>query len=235
MLRKQNGAWGSIHYPCMRGHVAVGQPIRSLIAKLPRRPSLYASVVTGVILVCAALLALDGWHTWQARATALANDKAETANLASSLAQHVHDTIQSVDSILLGFRERVETDGLTPAALARLHRVMAATVADVPQVHGLFLYDANGDWLATSLQSVLPGLNNSDRDYFKYHQSHVDPGLFVGRPVHSKSDGSWISPSPAASMTRRALSAASCWPRFRSTTSTHSTQSSMSAGRASST
>ena len=156
------------------------------------RPSLHASVLATIVLTCCILVGLDGWRTWNARVTILTEDKAETANLAASLAQHAHDVVQIADTVLLGLRERVQTDGTTPQSLQRLHHVMSFRLADLPIVHGLFLYDAKGDWLASSLPSMPASLNNSDREYFRYHRDHPDRSVYVGRPVHSKSDGSWI-------------------------------------------
>ena len=145
-----------------------------------------------VLAVCGTLLVLDGWRTWQARVSTLSNDKAETANLAQSLAQHAHDTIQSADTILVGLQERVAHDGHAPASLERLHRLMTARVRALPLIHGLFLYDAEGHWLVNSLGMVQPSLDNSDREYFQHHRMHDDLIAYIGRPVRSKSDGNWI-------------------------------------------
>ncbi|MGI3778543.1 MAG: hypothetical protein ACRYGC_14730, partial [Janthinobacterium lividum] len=51
-------------------------------------PSAYATVVAAVVVVCALLVGFDAWRTWQDRPVQIAEDTAETANLARSLAQH---------------------------------------------------------------------------------------------------------------------------------------------------
>ena len=154
--------------------------------------SLSTSVLLSVILICSILACLDGWRTWQARDVILTEDKEETANLARSLAQHAHDIVQAADTILIGLRERVQHDRLSAESLERLHQLMVLRVTALPTIHGLFFYDADGNWLATSLNETPAGFNNNDRDYFQYHQSHPDSGAHVGRPVRSKSDNSWI-------------------------------------------
>lgn len=135
------------------------------------RLSIHTGIALAIFILCGSLLALDSLRTWQARVTVLSSDKLETANLARSLAQHAHDTIQTADSILLGLQERAENDGLSPASLERLHQLMVAQTKALPLLHGLFLHDANGDWLANSLEQSPAGMNNRDRDYFQYHRT----------------------------------------------------------------
>ena len=110
----------------------------------------YATVVAAIVVVCALLVGFDGWRTWQARSLQVAEDKAETANLARSLAQHAHDTMQAADTVLVGLRQTVETGGLAPDKLAALRTYMAVSIATLPTLHGLFVYDANGRWVVNS-------------------------------------------------------------------------------------
>jgi len=156
------------------------------------RTSLSSALAITVVAVCLMVVGLEGWHTWDARITAIAADKVETANLSRSLAQHVHDLMQAVDVVASGVRERVEVDGLSSNGLERLRRWMTKAIETVPMVHGVFVYDAAGNWLANSVSAARPPLNNSDRDYFQYHRDHNEDHLFIGKPVRSKSDGSWI-------------------------------------------
>ena len=157
-----------------------------------RRPSLHARVVAAVVLLCVVLVGLDGWRSWQDRQRELAEDQVVTANLARSLGQHAHDTLQAADTAVVGLRDAVETDGLTPKALKHLNRLMTTQVAALPVLHGLFVFDASGAYVADSLSPTPAPLNGSDRDYFKYHRSHSDRGVHIGKPVRSKADGSWI-------------------------------------------
>jgi diguanylate cyclase (GGDEF)-like protein/PAS domain S-box-containing protein len=153
---------------------------------------LHRAVLLAVCLIGAAILGLDGWRTWQSRVATVRDDKVETANLARSLAQHAHDAIQMADTVLVGLRERVERDGTEPANLDRVRAVMALRVASLPIIHGLFLYDSNGEWLANSALDAPGSLNNQDRAYFQYHRRHTDRGVHIGEPVRSRSDDSWI-------------------------------------------
>ena len=64
--------------------------------------------------------------------------------------------------------------------------------ASFPRIRGLFVYDENGNWIATSQRINAAGLNNSDRDYFRYHRQHPSREPLIGLPVKSRSGGEWI-------------------------------------------
>ncbi len=83
-------------------------------------------------------------------------------------------------------------DGIGEPNLDRIHSLMAKRVIELPQLHGLFVYDQDGRWVVNSQQTMLKGLNNSDREYFIFHRDHPDRGPHIGPPVKSKSTGEWI-------------------------------------------
>ncbi len=56
----------------------------------------------------------------------------------------------------------------------------------------LFVYDADGRWIATTEKIDIAGLNNSDRTYFKHHRTHDDKKTVLGDPVRSRSGGQWV-------------------------------------------
>ena len=99
-----------------------------------------------------------------------------------------------VASVLFGVVERAEVDGTGPSNFPRLHALLKARVAHTQGLLGIFVYDEKGRWVITSLDQVDPNANNSDRPYFKYHQTHADRGLHIGAPVRSRSSGLWILP-----------------------------------------
>ncbi|WP_394781393.1 diguanylate cyclase [Undibacterium sp.] len=145
-----------------------------------------------VVLVCASLAFIDGWRSWAARKNQLAESQIATANMARSIAQHADDTIKGADTSLIGLVERIQADGTSPAALERLHKLMALRVAELPQLAGLFIYDENGAWTVHSQASTPANANNADRDYFIYHRTHATALPFIGVPVRSRSTGQWI-------------------------------------------
>jgi diguanylate cyclase (GGDEF)-like protein len=151
-----------------------------------------ALLFVGVVFV--SILALDVWQAWTARREALRNSEVAVSNLARSLAQHAGDTVKEADTVLVGLVERVETEGFGAPQLARLNALMKSDVAFLEQLHGLFLYDKDGNWLVTSSDSIPAGANNSDREYFTFHRNNPDRGAHIGPVIRSRSTGDLIIP-----------------------------------------
>jgi diguanylate cyclase (GGDEF)-like protein len=144
-----------------------------------------------VVLVCLSLVLVDGWRTYNARVYEMKIAETTTTNLARALAQHAEDSIKEADTILIGLVERLEVDGIF-ASGDRLHLLLMKHVAELPQLHGLFVYDSEGRWIVNALPHMPANMNNSDRDYFQYHRTHTDKGPHIGVPVRSRSTGQWI-------------------------------------------
>ncbi|CAI0740266.1 sensor domain-containing diguanylate cyclase [Serratia ficaria] len=147
-----------------------------------------------ILIVAVTLILFNSWQIWNAHQRDLRSAEHESANLARSLAQHADDTFMQVDGNLLDLTERIQTDGLGQPQLLRLQRVMQAQVGNLPQLHGMFIYDSHGRWLATSSGKFVANANNADREYFKYHQDADGKGLYIGKVIRSRSTGDLIIP-----------------------------------------
>ncbi|PXX46999.1 sensor domain-containing diguanylate cyclase [Undibacterium pigrum] len=158
----------------------------------PRKLPLTSLAIGFVILVCASLIVMQAWVTWHAREVQLAETERASTNLARSVAQHAYDTIKAADTILVGLVERVEVDGITESNMDRMHTLLVKSAQELPQLHGLFIYDKNGRWVANSQSKMLQNANNSDREYFIFHREHADRSVHIGPPIKSKSTGEWI-------------------------------------------
>ena len=145
-------------------------------------------------IVCFALLATDGWNSWQARKDQLGQMSVAASNLARAMAQQADDAIKKADTVLVGMVERVEHDGTDPVAVARLRKVLAMRVAELPQFDGLHIYDKDGNWVANSRPTQPENLNNADREYFVFHRAHGDRGPHIGIPVRSRTTGKLLVP-----------------------------------------
>lgn len=146
-----------------------------------------------VALVCVAIVALSVWTEWASREMELRNAEVELGNLARSLTQHAEDTVELADGILTGIVSRLETDGANPAPVTKLQTILNIRKSSLGRLRGLFVYDENGRWLATTETIDMAGLNNSDREYFRHHRESTDPGIFIGRPIHSRAGGQWVT------------------------------------------
>src|SRR5690606_3565902 len=148
-----------------------------------------------VILVCLSLLATDGWLMWTARQVQLRDAEIETSNLASALARHASDTLTKADTVLLDLVERLQVEGAAPERLPRLQRLMRQHVYEQAELHGLFAYDRDGNWLVNSYDELPLGANNADREYFRFHRDFPDDhGPHVGLPIRSRTTGDWVIP-----------------------------------------
>ena len=95
------------------------------------------------------LVGLDGWRTWQNRLRDIQEDKVETANLARSLAQHAHDAIAVADNAVFVIRNRLEAGSMSDGQIERVHASLEAEVKNIPGINGLFIFDVNGNWVAS--------------------------------------------------------------------------------------
>jgi len=168
-------------------------PPDTLLVK-PRRESITLWATVFVIFVCVALLTIDGWRSWNARAIQLQAAQAATSNLARAVAQHADDTIKAADTAVFSVVERIESEGTESRELSEIHRFLAASVTQLPQLSGIFVFDENGHWLVNSDPVLRRDFNNSDREYFLYHRTHTDRGPHIGIPVIDRASGKWVVP-----------------------------------------
>ncbi len=159
-----------------------------------RRRLQIKTTVAGVLLaaVCTALIGLGIHRELEARVGEIRSAEVEAGNLARSMLQHAEDSIELVDTALIGVAHRLETEGFGGEAVARLQSFLYLRKATLPRLRGLFVYAADGSWVATSETNNIVGHNNSDRAYFQHHRGNPDRKAFVGPPVRSRSGGQWI-------------------------------------------
>jgi diguanylate cyclase (GGDEF)-like protein/PAS domain S-box-containing protein len=164
----------------------------SFVSMLKKPVSVMVVATLFVVLVCVSLVVLDAWRTWQARDIEMHDAEVVASNLAHSLAQHAEDVVLNSDMTLMNLVDRIEEEGLGPTERARLYSLMSTEVADSPWLHGLFVYDENGNWIVNSQAEHVQKLNNADREYFIYHRNNRDRGPYIGVPVRSRSTSEWI-------------------------------------------
>ncbi|PNA51370.1 diguanylate cyclase, partial [Pseudomonas sp. MPR-R5B] len=73
-------------------------------------------------------------------------------------------------------------------------KLLKRRVFTTEQLHGLFYYDENGNWILTSFDSKPEAPNNADRDYFIFHKNNVTLSPRIGRAIRSRTTGEWIIP-----------------------------------------
>ncbi|OON64748.1 diguanylate cyclase [Massilia sp. KIM] len=164
--------------------------ISQLAAKRKPAARLAALVLLTFCMLLAGLQVADAWRARDKRlhAAAVAN-----SNMVHALAAQGESAIRITDTVLASVVEQVEHEGWSGEAGARLQNHLRNMVREVEELHGLLIYDAEGNWVLNSLDKPMKG-NNADREYFRYHRSHPDRGAHVGPPVLSRSTGAWVLP-----------------------------------------
>lgn len=157
-----------------------------------KRPAVQHAILV-LALFCGLLVVAQTWSAWSAQRSRLAEHAAATSNMAGALSAQADSTLRIVDTVLASVVERVEQDGLAPAASDRLRAHVRSMVGEVEELHGVFVFGADGSWQVTSLDRPLAG-NNRDREYFQYHLKNKDRGTYIGAPVRSRSTGVWVLP-----------------------------------------
>ena len=157
-----------------------------------RRP-VVRLVVAATTLGCLLLVAFATWFVWSSRHTQIRQTEVATSNVARMIGVQVETAMKATTMALANVVERVEHDGIGDQALARLQAHLVVLAETTPELHGIFVYAADGRWLATSLSGTPQG-NNSDRAYFQHHRTHAGREVYVGHPVRSRSTGVWVLP-----------------------------------------
>jgi len=147
-----------------------------------------------MLVVVVAFLSVEGWRTWRDYRSAFASARDSVTNLARATAQHAEDTIRQVDVVTAALSERVEGDGLQNMDIPRIHKLLVQQSAIMPQLHGLFIYGPDGQWLVTDKEVTPEPANNADRDYFQYHRTHEDRNVRIGEVIRSRSTNDLIIP-----------------------------------------
>jgi diguanylate cyclase (GGDEF)-like protein/PAS domain S-box-containing protein len=165
-------------------HEMDANPFKKAPTRLPLRTAGF------VALVCVAILAMSGWREWSSRANRLKAAEVEMANLARSLTQHAEDSLELLDTGIVGVVSRLETDGTDSLTLSKLRKVLVARKDSLKRIYGIAICDENGNWLTSS---GVTGANLSDRDYFRHHKQSADHGVYVSGPYMSGTNNAeWI-------------------------------------------
>ncbi len=144
-------------------------------------------------LACLLTLGAATWFVYASRLTQLSDVEVANTNIARMIAVQVESTLKTASVALVNVGERVEHDGVDANARDRLRMHLVEMTRTSRELHGLFVYGADGTWLATSLNRPFNG-NNADREYFRYHRANPGRALHVGPPIRSRSTGVWIIP-----------------------------------------
>jgi diguanylate cyclase (GGDEF)-like protein len=150
------------------------------------------SAVTLMVAVCLSMAVIVIWEAWSSRQYHLHDKEVAMSNLAQTLASQAQASIKQADTLLFTLVDRLENEGIDEGRINRLQRLLSAQRSELSQIHGLFVYDETGQWIANSNGAEVGVANNSDREYFIFHRDHPDRGPHIGPSIKSRSSGEWI-------------------------------------------
>jgi diguanylate cyclase (GGDEF)-like protein/PAS domain S-box-containing protein len=141
-------------------------------------------VIIFALVMTTCVLGVMAWKAFDAKKAALANGGSEIQNLAHSLAEHASHTIQAVDIAMAGMVDLLRYRDPEPK---RFNKYLAETVKTLPQLRGIGVADANGNWTYSSLPEM-PRHTIADRSYFAHHRDTPDNAIRISELIQSRVD-----------------------------------------------
>ena len=157
-----------------------------------KRLPVLAVTIAFLMVVAVSILSIHAIQVTNSKAHELEQARLTSGNLAWSIEQQATDTFDEANLILEELIERL--GDLSPAALEKTQKLLKKRVFTTEQLHGLFFYDTHGRWVLTSFDYQPVAANNSDRDYFKFHQQNVTLSPRIGPALRSRTTGEWVIP-----------------------------------------
>ena len=158
--------------------------------RLPsRRLSLVAGLVGLVGFFVLSVVSLKHDHdVAQERATA------EVKNMSRLMEQHTAATIRSIDMVLRDIQGHVQASDFRDHPVDGRNQALNVLLAEkkqaLPEVHGLHVINAQGDFIYSSVQPV-PRINMGDRWHFIVQREDPEHGLAISEPVVGRTTGQW--------------------------------------------
>ncbi|EPN9364817.1 sensor domain-containing diguanylate cyclase [Cronobacter muytjensii] len=153
-----------------------------------------AVMLAFLLLISLLVAGVSGWSLWQSWQHSVEETERQARNQSLSLARQAEDTFLQVQLTLDELARRADDIFLQPAEWSGLRGQLAQQQRQLPQLHGLFIYDTQGDWLATSGGYIPARANNADREYFIWHRQHNDTSIRIGHVLRSRSTGDLVVP-----------------------------------------
>ncbi|PKA72795.1 diguanylate cyclase (GGDEF)-like protein [Pseudomonas baetica] len=147
-----------------------------------------------IVAVSLCLFGLLYLQLEQSRRQDLAVAQMASSNLTRAMAQQAEDTFLAADLVMTSLVDWIQDDGYGAAQRPRLQRTFARRVQQLGQLHGMFLFDKQGQWVITSFPDQPLGISVADREYFKFHQQNVSSVAHIGPAIRNREDGEWIIP-----------------------------------------
>ena len=158
------------------------------------RPSVATATLGFVLIVCAVIAGLGATRILEQRAEELVARTRDNENLLKALMRHAELTFRTADTLLTSVVERLEHGDLERAGgRDRTAAWFQSEVAQNPELEGVAVVDQQGALIVSS-QPGWRSLDDSDREYVRYHLGNEARGLYIGAPIHARNIDDWVIP-----------------------------------------
>lgn len=140
------------------------------------------------------VLILNLWSlriSWQKE---VIESRIEAVNLSVAQAKQAEDTFMQVEFTLNDVLREIKVQGLANINSPSMRSFLQERYKRQSVLRGLFIFDAQGHWSASSETTDPANANNADRDYFIFHQTNEQKALYIGHVIRSRSSGELVIP-----------------------------------------
>lgn len=152
------------------------------------------SMAVFLLLISLLVIAINAWSLWNSWQQRLTEKQEDARNLSLSLAKQAEDAFLQVDITLADVVRQLRQNGNDYAASPVFSHQIKEQQSKLPQLHGLFVYDTDGHWIASSGNFIPTSASNADRDYFLWHQTHTSLDVHLSHVIRSRSTGDLVIP-----------------------------------------
>ncbi|WP_336777098.1 sensor domain-containing diguanylate cyclase [Pantoea sp. USHLN256] len=167
---------------------------RKMDTRATNDSGLLKSIVLSGVLLIVTVVSMNIWTLREAWLGTVRQAQESAMNLALSQSRQAEDTFLQTELSLRQIQRDLQLQLATNIQGADLSHTMRELQRRLPQLHGLFYYDADGKWIATSAARVPTDINNSDREYFSYQRVNRRNSVHIGPVITSRSTGDRVIP-----------------------------------------
>jgi diguanylate cyclase (GGDEF)-like protein len=157
-------------------------------------------LITGGVVLVAAIVAGTAFTVGHFRERALANAERELENTVLMLARHFDQQLQQLELVEKQMIEQIRFAGIaSPEDFARamsgsdVHVMLGTKIDALPQVGNLNLADRDGRLINSARAWPVPAVGIADRAYFKKLKASPELTTALSEPVFNRITGAWTT------------------------------------------
>lgn len=156
--------------------------------------SLLKTIILSGVLLVGGVTAVSFWTLHEDWQNTVRETQETAINLSLAQARQAEDTFIQTELSLRELQRDIAAHLDSGLNTVELSATMRDLQRRLPQLHGLFYYDAQGKWIATSAASIPAHINNSDREYFVFQRTNLRDSVHMGPVIRSRSTGDLVIP-----------------------------------------